>query len=348
MSLLADLLSKRYSSAASGGKSIPPTLSQSHDIPAKVRSLKSRYGVIAAVFVTTVVLGVLFISQYKRLAAVVVGKPSLAPQPVKAPVVVAPAPLVPAVITPPPEQVNTEPKPAVATAPRKKAPRSHRAVRAKKIQHTAPVLLAAKPVAPAAPRIEAPSGKIDTAKRDSLLYAARSAEQASDWRLALANYRKAQKIDPDNYVIMNNAAAALNNLGMFDDGVREAKRALGKKPDYVPAMVNAAIAYSSRGNSQEALRLFSEAAIADPGNRSLVINLGILQERTGKLDAAQATYRPLADDGDPLALQGMGRVYERKGNRLEAVRTYRQIMALPNASPSLKREVKGNLVRLEE
>ena len=140
----------------------------------------------------------------------------------------------------------------------------------------------------------------------------------------------------------------LNNLGMFDEGVKEAKRALAKRPDYVPAMINAAIAYSSKGNSQEALRLFSEATIADPGNRSLVINLGILQERTGKLDDALRTYRPLADDGDPLALQGMGRVYERKGNRSEAVRAYRQIIALPNANPALKKEVKGQLVRLEE
>ena len=113
-------------------------------------------------------------------------------------------------------------------------------------------------------------------------------------------------------------------------------------------MINVAIAYSSKGNSQEALRLFSEATIADPGNRSLVINLGILQERTGKLDDALRTYRPLADDGDPLALQGLGRVYERKGNRSEAVRAYRQIIALPNANPALKKEVKGQLVRLEE
>ncbi len=169
-----------------------------------------------------------------------------------------------------------------------------------------------------------------------------------DWRSALASYRKAQKLDPENYGIMSNVAAALNNLGMFDEGAQEAERALVKKPNYVPALINAAIGYSSQGNTQKAVRLFTYACALDPGNRSLVINLGILHERAGNLDAAQATYRRLADDGDPLALQGMGRVYERKGNRIEAVRAYRRIMALPNATAAQKKEAKIRIVRLEE
>jgi Flp pilus assembly protein TadD len=193
-----------------------------------------------------------------------------------------------------------------------------------------------------------PPRKIDTAARDSYLYAARSAEQKADWKGALASYRKAQEIDPDDYKIMSNMAAVLNNLGMFEDGVQEAERALSKKPDYVPALINAAIGYSSTGNAQKALRHFTFARALDPGNRSLTINLGILQERTGMLDDAQVTYRQLAGSGDPLALQGMGRVYERKGNKSEAVRIYRQLMALPAASAIMKKEAKNKLARLEE
>jgi hypothetical protein len=44
----------------------------------------------------------------------------------------------------------------------------------------------------------------------------------------------------------------------------------------------------------------------------------------------------------------MGRVYERKGNKSEAIRIYRQIMALSNASPAIKKEAKGKITRLEE
>jgi hypothetical protein len=73
-----------------------------------------------------------------------------------------------------------------------------------------------------------------------------------------------------------------------------------------------------------------------------------MHERSGNLDDALATYRPLAGSGDPLVLMGIGRVHERKGNKGEAIRNYRQIMALSNASPALKKEAKGRIARLEE
>ena len=354
MSLLADLLSKKNSTSPSGGKDIPPTLSRAHDVTAKVPTIKNRYVLIAALSVASVTVGVLAMTQFGRLTTLLAKKTVPVVAPARPPAAVVPIlPLPQAAAVPSAAPQAAEPAKPVISAPVKKTAKT------KQVRHKPPARAATMPRLAAVPPIQrtipAPAAagstsisKLESGKRDALLYAARSAEQASDWRLALANYRKAQKIDPDNFVIMNNAAAALNNLGMFEDGAKEAKRALQKRPDYVPAMINAAIAYSSKGESQEALRLFSEAAIADPGNRSLIINLGILQERTGKLDDAQVTYRPLADDSDPLALQGMARVYERKGNKGEAVRTYRQIMALPSANPALKREVKAKLLHLEE
>ena len=356
MSLLADLLSKRNNPAQSGGKDIPPTLTSSYDTPIKVIKQKSRYVTITVVTVAIIVSGVLAMTQFSRVTALLTHKTTPTPQPVKLAATASPVASVAEVVVARPTPVEkAEPEKAAVptqqteTTVKQSNAKSRHVHRRLAAVQPAPKKIPAQHTVPVTPRAEEVlSGKVDTEKRDALLYAARSAEQASDWRVALANYRKALKIDPDNFVIMNNAAAALNNLGMFDEGVKEAKRSLAKKPDYVPAMINAAIAYSSKGNSQEALRLFSEATIADPGNRSLVINLGILQERSGKLDDALKTYRPLADDGDPLALQGMGRVYERKGNRSEAVRAYRQIIATPNANPALKKEIKGQLVRLEE
>lgn len=364
MSLLADLLSKKNGTEPSGAKDIPPTLARSHDAPAKVRSLKSRYIAVAGVSAVAVMVGAVVALQSERLIKLVAGTPAPAVQAARP---LPAAPLIPAEpkAAEPVQAATVSPTAAVevekAVEPQvvsvERAPKKK--VKAKTVRHRragdigspqqVPVVLSARNVEPAQKIHEvATSGKIDTAKRDSYLYAARSAEQASDWRLALNNYRKAQKIDPDNYVIMNNASAALNNLGMFDEGAKEARRALGRKPDYVPAMVNAAIACSSRGNNQEALQLFSDAALADPGNRSLIINLGIQQERAGRLEEAQATYRPLVDDADPLALLGTGRIFERKGNRNEAVRIYRQIMTLSASEPATRKEVKSRLLRLEE
>jgi hypothetical protein len=363
MSLLADLLSKTKSGSAPGTPEkpphldVPPTLSKARGIPAKVRTLKNRYVILSVICVAFIALGGFVAVKFGMLGSSatkkvpppqIVQKPLQQP-PVQRPVSTAKPPVATAVVA-----KITLGEPVAAEPHKKKAvPHKVKSPKCPPVAAIVPKAVAARPVKkveplPAHPGQKAAPRKIDTAARDSYLYAARSAEQTGDWKGALASYRKAQEIDPDDYKIMSNVAAALNNLGMFDDGAQEAERALGKKPDYVPALINAAIGYSSSGNAPKALRHFTFARALDPGNRSLVINLGILQERTGKLDDAQATYRQLASTGDPLALQGMGRVYERKGFKNEAARIYRQIMALPAASATLKKEAKGKLSRIEE
>jgi Flp pilus assembly protein TadD len=367
MSILADLLSKNKWGESQGGKEIPPTLARAQEAVAKKQTPKKRYIFIAVAAVVITVAGLAMTSLLGRINS---------HKPVKYPMPPAAAPVAPpqAPVTPSPQQ-PAQPQPASSIAQNKaaelqpkpnaafttkRAPRPHKLhkhaavkpVAVKKRTTTGSAQKAAPKRNDAAfePRMGAVSpspSKVDTAARGALLYAARSAEQAGDWRLALANYRKAQEIDPDNYKIMSNAAAALNNLGMFEDGLKEARRALDRKPGYLPAMINAAIAHSSTGNSKEALRLFSAACTADPSNRNLAINLGILQERMGKLDEARATYRRLAESGDPLALMGMGRVLERKGNKSEAAYNYRQILALRNITPSIQQEARARLTRLE-
>jgi Tfp pilus assembly protein PilF len=372
MSLLADLLAKYRagSSADSGEKTprfgIPPTLFRTRAVQAKGRRFDRRYLLITAICLSFVTLGYFVVAKLvvrnQPVKTVSPASPAapLPPKPVHEPVAVAPVQpritLTPPVVPIPADTGNKAgtslvETPAVASSEKKK----QRHVAA----HTSLPRTAQIPAQQAAPAHQqkatqaippkTPSAApVDMAARDSYLYAARAAELAGDWRTALASYRKAQKIDPENYVIMNNTAAALNNLGMFTDSIQEAERALVKKPDYAPALINAAIGYSSTGNSQKAVRLFTSASVFDPGNRNLVINLGILHERNGDLDAALATYRKLADDGDPLALQGIERIYELKGKRLEAARACRQIMALPGASPGLKKEAKRRLLKLDE
>lgn len=358
MSLLADLLSKIKTGASSGKEppsrlDVPPTLSKAHEVSPKVPKFNSRYMVIALVCLVFIALG----------AFVAIRFGSKSPSTNKVPATAPKIALTPPVAAPPTEQVNPpritlgEP-PAPEAQPPQPEPQKHKAAARKAKrgpcppQHPAPATViierpAKLPLAQTHQKATAPA-KIDTAARDAHLYAARAAEQIQDWKSALASYRKALEIDPGNYKILSNTAAALNNLGMFDDGARQAEKALEKKPDYVPALINAAIGNSSKGNTQKALRYFSAASALEPGNRSLVFNLGILHERAGNLDDAQAAYRQLASNGDPQALQGVGRIYELKGNKVEAVRTYRQILTMPNASPAVRKEVKKMLARVEE
>lgn len=381
MSLLADLLSKIKRGGNDGDKGISPTLARAQGKSPKGHGLKNRYVIITVVSVAAVAVGIALTSQMGRLTTLLQKKQTLPSQPVKIPLPprsgtpdaappqpdqqqapASPAPpslavrqgevratLEPVPASRPAEKRDKGPKVVKPVPPRQRHPADQTAPAKGPPVRSAQKAAPARGAVAAEPRVETiPAPRIDTAARGALLYTARAAELSGDWRSALVSYHKALEIDPGNYRIMSNVAAALNNLGMYDEGAREALRALKIKPDYVPAMVNAAIAFSSRGNNQEALRHFSAACAADPGNRGLAINLGILQERIGRLDDALATYRRLAAAGDPQALHGMGRVYERKGNRYEAASAYRQIVAMRDASPALRREVKERLARLEE
>lgn len=388
MSLLADLLSKIKPNTSHGGEDgspqldVPPTLSKTQKNPAKVAAFRSRYIAISGLALALIAAGALLTArlgtQDPATAPATPAPPQAASPPAPPSQPAPPAPPVPAPAagpqageapapaTPPTLQSNSArialgdgPAGGSKGAGRADCPTCPPAPRAR------PQARAARPPVPAprpllqAPRAPAPSAAAqreaaapakssDLAARDSFLYAARSAEQAGDWKAALASYRRAQELDPGNYRIMSNTAAALNNLGLYEEGGREAERALRLKPDYLPALVNAAIGHSSTGNAPRARRLFNSALALDPGNRSVTLNLGILDERSGNLDEALATYRQLANAGDPAALEGMARVYERKGKKLEAMRSYRQILAQPNTSAALRKQVKGRLARLEE
>jgi len=358
MSLLADLLSKIKTGESHDGDEapsrldVPPTLSRSRSASPKVGRAKIRYGIIAVAFSGLIAIGVLAMVMAGKKGSSARKGPAIAPQPAQ------PA----RNFTTTPFDAGQGPPAAVPPATHSKIARMDLGAVPQEVKHrkTIPAKVTCPPCPPRKaekPQPPLPSqpqqkaaapAKVDTAERDSYLYTARSAEQVSDWRSALASYRKALEFDPGNYRIMSNISAVLNNLGMFGDGAEEAERALAKKPNYVPALINAAIGYSSRGETQKALRLFTTACAIDPGNRSLIINLGILHERAGNLDDAIATYRQLAASGDPVALLGLGRINEKKGNKAEAVRFYRQIMAQPAATLAQKKEAKTKLVRLEE
>ena len=379
--ILAELMSKEKREASPQNTGVLPTLARSYGKPGKGPARSYRYLPVAIMSLAIVALGIGVILYAARL------KVPARPQAVLRPLPQPPRPLLqqlssssqlqhqepppampPAVVTPVPEAAVA----AVASSRTTTKAVAIPAKRVKKVQHkmtplrgrttngTAISKVVAMNNQPGTAGTVAPGGsvqtgrednarpKVDTAASGALLYAARSAEQAGDWRQALDSYRRALIIDPGNYLIMSNIAVALNNLGMYREGVQQAENALARKQDYVPAMINAAIAHSSLGETVEALRYFAAASSADPGNISLAVNLGIYQERIGRFDDALATYAKPAAAGEPHAQEGMGRIYERQGNRNEAIAAYRLIVANRNASMTLKKKVQERLMRLEQ
>lgn len=183
---------------------------------------------------------------------------------------------------------------------------------------------------PEAPQDIRPAQK-DRTLIDSHLFAARNAESRRDYMLALKYYQKASEVDPYNYRIMNNVASTFIQLRMYEDALTYANRALSIKPDYVSALVNAGIAQVRLGNATGGRAMLVKAVTMEPSNRGALYNLGLVQEQAGALDDAISSFRRLANSGDANGVLGMARINEQRGNRADAVRYYRDVLALPDA-----------------
>lgn len=338
MSILANLLKKTEPNQAKA--EIPPgvlqAVSSSNAAPAR-RS----YYLLGGLALAAVVAGILLGIYLNNRPAPARPLASLPPQPV----VAVQAPLSSARPEPSPAPaVATEP-PAVAEAVVKQPPRPRsRSVQAVKRSLPAPV-----PQLPAPP--VAPEQKVAVSKDrtiiDAHLFAARNAEARRDYLTALKHYHLALDADPDNYRIMNNVASTMLQLGMYDEALLVTSRALAVKPDYVSAIINAGIAQGNLGNGGASRGMFAKAVTLDPSNRSALYNLALSQERAGTLDDALKTYRRLADGGDPQGYLGQGRLWERQGNKQEALRLYRELTALSEIGQRAKEQARERIKVLE-
>ena len=146
------------------------------------------------------------------------------------------------------------------------------------------------------PKAETVSG--GTSEKDVYLHAARTHESMNEYSRALADYEKALELDPANYVVMNNAAGVLIRLKFLEESLRYSKKALSVRADYVPALVNAGIAYVSLGNYSEGEQSLSKALSIAPSDRSALFNLGVLYEGQGQEDKAYQCYFQLSQARD--------------------------------------------------
>lgn len=337
MSILANLLKKTEPNQAKA--EIPPgvlqAVSSSNAAPAR-RSYYLLGGLALAAVVAGILLGIYL--NHRPAPA----RPLASPPP--QPVVALQAPLSSVRPEPSPVPVVATEPPAVAEAVVKPPSRRPRLVQSVKRSLPAPV-----PQAPALP--VAPEQKVVVPKDrtiiDAHLFVARNAEARRDYLTALKQYRLALDADPDNYRIMNNVASTMLQLGMYDEALLVSGRALAVKPDYVSAIINAGIAQGNLGNGGASRGMFAKAVTLDPSNRSALYNLALSQERAGTLDDALKTYRRLADGGDPQGYLGQGRLWERQGNKQEALRLYRELTVLSEVGQRAKEQARERIKVLE-
>jgi tetratricopeptide (TPR) repeat protein len=185
------------------------------------------------------------------------------------------------------------------------------------------------------------------AKRDEFLYAARDYETDKNYDRALQYYRKVLELDPRNYMVMNNISGIMISLSLYDEAIKYSRDALGIRKDYVPSLVNLGISLAQSGKMAEGRDYLLKARSLDASNRNASLNLALLYEKIADYGEAQKLYLMLCETEDVQGCFGAARVTESMGERDEARKTYRKILALGNADSKAKKLASERLSFLE-
>jgi len=145
---------------------------------------------------------------------------------------------------------------------------------------------------------------------------------------------------------MTGLAGALIKTGAYAESVQYSRLALNTNRNYVPAIINLAIASIRLGDISEGEQGLLRARSLEPGNRQVLYNLGLLYENRNRYPEASEIYEKLAGTGSPQGSTGLGRVLEKQGKREEAKKVYRDILASSTADPKTRQYANERLVLL--
>jgi tetratricopeptide (TPR) repeat protein len=120
---------------------------------------------------------------------------------------------------------------------------------------------------------------------------------AANWREAIASFKQAIKLDPDNDAMGALAhfglCSAYFNLGMYKEAIESGKQAIRIDPDYRGAHAGLGIAYGSLGMHKESIEPFKQAIRIDPDNVAAHTALGIAYYSLGDKSSALEQYKIL-------------------------------------------------------
>jgi len=121
-------------------------------------------------------------------------------------------------------------------------------------------------------------------------HAAELAAKGQD-EAAIAEWKKALEINPDDPMANNNLGTHLLKRGQPDDALPRFQKAVDLKPDYADAQNNLGIVLLQKGRVGEAVEHLEKAEEINPRNTQTYYNLGAAFYMQGKVTEALAEWR---------------------------------------------------------
>lgn len=147
---------------------------------------------------------------------------------------------------------------------------------------------------------------------------------------AIAQYRKSVDINPQNAAAYTNLGIALTRTGKLDEAVDALTQSVAIRPANAMAQSNLAAALIEKGQTDDAVEHIRQALEADPEFADAHNMLGIVLARAGKLDEAIAHLeKAVAKMPDSLEYRfNLGRVLAARGRFADAIPQFEQAVKL--------------------
>jgi tetratricopeptide (TPR) repeat protein len=142
------------------------------------------------------------------------------------------------------------------------------------------------------------------------------------------------------------AGMANERTGNYPAAVKAYQRGLAVEPGNVELLNSLGFALFQQGKSAEAVVALEKAIAADPQHWKSHNNLALAAIDLGELEVAEAHYREsLAIKPQPAIYNDLGFVLERQGLSEEAIRAYREAIALDPKSATARYNLGSSLAR---
>ena len=147
---------------------------------------------------------------------------------------------------------------------------------------------------------------------------------AGQYEEAIASYKEALRIKPDDADAHYNLGVTYGESGQYEEAIASYKEALRIKPDDADAHYNLGYAYRKLGQYEEAIASFKKSIRIKPDDANAHYSLGLAYDESGQYEEAIASYKEVLrikpDDADAHFFLVLA--YVNAGQYEEAIASY--------------------------